>query len=225
MKRNMAAVLALIFLMTAFSAVDVPAAEKFSSPAEVYWGQEIGLACWKPVENARRYEVRLYENEAYVCKEMVNGRQINLSQYMSDGNMYFFEVRAVPVSGQEKKYSAGDWTYCEEGQAASGLGDTDGRFRTYIDGKKYMRDDGGYVISQWYLIHGEWYYFNSAGYMQTGWQQIDGSWYYLKADGSMATGWEQTTPGKWYYLGADGRMLSDVEIEGHKLNADGLMVS
>ena len=41
----------------------------------------------------------------------------------------------------------------------TGLGVTDGRWRTYSQGKKYQRDDKTYITDQWELIGSEWYYF------------------------------------------------------------------
>ena len=61
--------------------------------------------------------------------------------------------------------------------------------------------------------------------MCTGWEQISNVWYYFNESGAMQTGWVQTKPGYWYYLNSDGAMLSNTVVEGHQLNADGLMIN
>ncbi len=243
--RKIAAAAVIAAVMAAASVTAVFAAVRFDGTARAYWGQGVGQARWEAVENAKKYEVRLYENDERIKTITVGSRQADLSPYMSDNNSYTFEVRAIPTDSQRSKYSSGDWVMCEDGQVATGRGDVDGRFREYQNGRKYEREEAGYVVNQWYLIQGNWYYFDAEGYiltgwqqingkwyylgtdgvMQTGWQQLDGSWYYLQADGSMAVGWLETAPGQWYYLDADGKMLADTEVEGHRLNASGLRIS
>lgn len=235
---------AALLMALAFAAA-VFAAEPLGETARAYWGKSVGQACWEKVENARRYEVRLYENDIFRRKVTVSTRQADLAQYMIDGNMYTFEVRAVPTDSQRGTYSSGEWVPSEGEQLAKGLGDMRGRFRDYLSGRKYEKGTGGFVVNQWYMIEGKWYYFNADGYMatgwqqldgrwyylggngvmMTGWQQIDGSWYYFYSDGAMAVGWVETSPGRWYYLGGDGRMLSDTVVDGYRLDSSGMWVS
>ena len=115
----------------------------------------------------------------------------------------------------------------------------------YSTGTKYQKADRTYYTDEWAKIKGEWYYFGSDSYMKTGWIQLAGTWFYLENDGKMSTGWEQinnvwyyfnnsgamqtgwvqTKPGYWYYLNSDGAMLCNTVVEGHQLNADGLMIN
>ena len=91
----------------------------------------------------------------------------------------------------------------------------------------YRHTDGSYTKDSWENINGKWYLFDSDGWMLTGWQQVGGKWYYLTDSGAMATGWLQKD-GKWYYLDpATGAMhAADVQSIGGKwyaFGADGEM--
>ena len=77
----------------------------------------------------------------------------------------------------------------------------------------------------WIQLAGTWFYLENDGKMSTGWEQINNVWYYFNDSGAMQTGWVQTKPGYWYYLNSDGAMLCNTVVEGHQLNADGLMIN
>lgn len=228
-------------LLAAVMCMPVMAATKLGETEEAYWDENhMGVARWKKVDNAKEYEVRLYEgDDQRVTTVNVSGTRADLKSYMADERWYSFAVRAVPKSNQ-KKISAGEWVRSEEIQA-EGLGDTSGKWKTYSDGKKYQDGSGNFVTDRWYQIKGEWYrfdgngfcltgwqqidtkwyYLNSEGIMQTGWLEIDGSRYYLESDGSMAVGWRQDKPGEWYYLDADGRMVTNTVVDGCQLDGEG----
>ncbi len=60
----------------------------------------------------------------------------------------------------------------------------------------YQRADGSYVSDDWLLDNGKWYLFDGRGYMLTGWQKKNGADYYLGSDGAMLENcW---TPDGWY---------------------------
>ncbi len=84
-----------------------------------------------------------------------------------------------------------------------------------------------YAQSQWAMIDGKWYIFNQDGHMLTGWQNIDNCWYMLNHDGAMLTGWF-LYGGKWYYLMPDGSMAKGwIYVNNHWycFAADGTMYS
>ena len=65
------------------------------------------------------------------------------------------------------------------------------------DSYVYYFDNGGYMLTGWQVINGNWYYFNGSGAM------VKNAWvgnYYLQNDGTMAT---NTWIGN-YYVGSDG---------------------
>lgn len=245
-------ILTMAMLMTGLMAQAAWAAEtagELGVPEEVYWDEdEPAVACWKKVENAKRYEVVLYEwdgRRVIGSRQTVSSTKVDFKEYVEDGGDYYFAVRAVPTESQEKKgVEAGQWIESEY-TTVSGLGETGGRWREYLQGKKYQLEDGGYAAGGWQQILGSWYYFNADGYMQTGWQKVNDVWYYMNADGvmqtgwitldgkeyflnddgSLFTGWKQKMPGDWYYLSADGSMLKDTTVDGYVLDASGKWVS
>lgn len=210
----------------------------------VYWDEdEMGLARWEKVEKAKKYEVILYEGQLMVKKLETSGTKLDLKEYMVDGGLYSFKVRAIPTTSQ-KSYSSGEWVYSDE-MGAENVG-VAGRWRTYSTGKKFqMTDSSEYAVNGWYQIQGSWYYFDANGYVQTGWQnidqvwyyldgegimqtgwiQLDDVWYYLEESGAMKTGWVESKPGFWYYLDGNGAMLVDTVVDGHQLDATGLRVN
>lgn len=102
-----------------------------------------------------------------------------------------------------------------------GLWEMDGQFWKLRIGQNQ------YAQSQWAMIDGKWYIFNQDGHMLTGWQNIDNCWYMLNHDGAMLTGW-LLYGGKWYYLMPDGSMAKGwIYVNNHWycLAADGTMYS
>ena len=82
-------------------------------------------------------------------------------------------------------------------------------------------ENGSYARSQWAYVNGKWYLFDANGYMLTGWQKVDEKWYLLSVDGSMLTGWQQIR-NDWYYLTENGDMLVDtVTPDGFKVDISG----
>lgn len=79
----------------------------------------------------------------------------------------------------------------------------------------YRHADGSYTASDWELVDGKWYLFDADGWMLTGWQRKDGHWYLLGADGAMLTGW-QRVDGKWYFLDDSGAMATGWRMVGDK---------
>ena len=117
-----------------------------------------------------------------------------------------------------------------------------------IDGKWYLFDIDGWMITgwkldenKWYYLnpvsdgsqgemktgwifdknYGKWYYCNSDGDMLTGWQNLNDAWYYLNSDGSMATGWIKNK-GKDYMLYSNGEMVCNCDYVGYHFDADGV---
>lgn len=71
----------------------------------------------------------------------------------------------------------------------------------------YRHADGSYTKSGWERIDGKWYLFDADGWMLTGWQQVGGKWYYLDPNtGAMHAADVESIGGKWYAFGADGEM-------------------
>lgn len=231
-----AAMLCMVLMLNAFAA-----SEKYQlGETERAWWSDTTIARWKKVNRAKKYQVRLYEDGESIARVTVDTTSVDFKKYIKDDCEYYFEVCAYAKDSSQK---TGEWVESEP-QWVTGRGDTSGRWRTYSQGKKYLKEDNNYVVNDWYLIGGEWYYFNADGYaktgwtevnglwyymnaegvMQTGWLDLDGTWYFLKSDGSMAVGWVQVKPGEWYYMYPDGKMASNTVVDGCQLDASGLYI-
>ena len=88
---------------------------------------------------------------------------------------------------------------------ASCYGDARDEWVQAGDGRWYLFDDDGWMLTGWQQVGGRWYYLSEThgdppyGSMRTGWVQVGGKWYFLTDDGWMLTGWQQVG-GRWYYL-------------------------
>ena len=200
-------------------------------------------ASWTKIKDAAEYQLNLYRNEDFVRTVKVKTNKADLSEYMTKEGTYSYEVR---VKTQES--SGGLWfsQYARsEALEVTDLGDTEGTWKNYKTGKKYLKEDDTFAAGEWYKILGKWYYFDETshmvtgwkqfgstwyymdanGVMQTGWQEVDGMWYYMNSDGVMQTGWIQVTPGQWYYFHENGTMAVNTVIDGYAVNDKGIWVA
>lgn len=234
----------LAILWSILAGLPALAATPLGETEKAYWDQaRTGTAHWTRVENAKEYQVRLFESGGEHVKSLtVTATTAEFSRYMRNEATYYFTVRAVPTANQ-KDDAAGEWVMSEELEVRD-LGVIPGRWRTYREGKKYQKEDGSYVAGQWCRIVNDWYYFDNEGFALTGWQLLDSKWYYfneagimqsgwldigesryfLDSDGSMAVGWMEGKPGEWHYLDRDGKMLSNTEVDGYMLDESGLWI-
>ena len=173
-------------------------------------------AVWKSVEYAPGYTLTLYGDNKVVKRMTVESNSANLADYMTDmDKTYYYEVKAVPVTSDEKKYlkegqyvtstdQEFDWEdYEKEEKRSQGPGDG-GSFK----GDNYVMPDGSKAVDTWKLVSGKWYYFDGSGSRVKGWLQTGGRWYYMDQGGAMCTGWLSPGDGFWYYLGENGDMLT-----------------
>ena len=173
-------------------------------------------AVWKSVEYAPGYTLTLYGDNKVVKRITVESNSVNLADYMTDmDKTYYYEVKAVPVTSDEKKYlkegqyvtstdQEFDWEdYEKEEKRSQGPGDG-GSFK----GDNYVMPDGSKAVDTWKLVSGKWYYFDGSGSRVRGWLQTGGRWYYMDQGGAMCTGWLSPGDGFWYYLGENGDMLT-----------------
>ena len=173
-------------------------------------------AVWKSVEYAPGYTLTLYGDNKVVKRITVESNSVNLADYMTDmDKTYYYEVKAVPVTSDEKKYlkegqyvtstdQEFDWEdYEKEEKRSQGPG-VGGSFK----GDNYVMPDGSKATDTWKLVSGKWYYFDGSGRRVKGWLQTGGRWYYMDQGGAMCTGWLSPGDGFWYYLGENGDMLT-----------------
>lgn len=196
-------------------------------------------AVWKAVEYAPGYSLVLYGDDKVVKRLTVETNNADLSSYMSDiDKTYYYEVKAIPVTSDQKKYlKEGNFVgstdqdiiieeTASQTSSSSYAGGDGGSFKgmNYVmpdgsmarniwkklDGKWYFFDANGNRSVGWTNVGGAWYYMDGTGAVCSGWQFIDGSWYYLGSseDGARKTGWIEPNPGRWYYLNENGAMAS-----------------
>ncbi|MCI8455362.1 MAG: N-acetylmuramoyl-L-alanine amidase family protein [Lachnospiraceae bacterium] len=175
-------------------------------------------AIWKAVPSAPGYSLVLYGDSKVVRRMTTEKNSVDLSQYMKDDDKsYYYEVKAIPMTADEKKYlkegivipsedQEVDWEEVEKTQKNSEKTDKTGAGDGgSLKGNNYIMPDGSKAVNTWKKIGGQWYYFDGSGNRVTGWLMLGDYWYYLDKDGIMKTGWIQEGD-RWYYLNEGGDM-------------------
>ncbi len=172
------------------------------------------------------YDVYLYRGSTIVKKlEDYHGTSYDFYPYMTKKGTYYYKVRSVPHTEDQKKYGKkSDWldsdeVYIDEQHVSDGTGQVDGNgISTGSDQVGWIQNgniwyyrypDGSYQKNGWLQLGGIWYLFDGDGKMLTGWQTKDGQTYFLQDSGAMYTGWLKAGE-MWYYL----NRLQDGGIEG-----------
>lgn len=200
-------------------------------------------AVWKKVEFATGYQVALYADDKLKKRISVSTNMVDLSQEMGKDAVYYYEVRAIGFTAEDRKYiKEGDYVTSSD-VTMEYEGDTTGVWK----GNTYKQEDGGVPRNSWKLILNDWYFFDGNGVRQIGWLFINQRWYYLNPSdgkllkgwqfvnekwyylnqqgGEMMTGWVETQPGVWYYLNSDGSMAVNTKIGEYTVDASGKWVS
>jgi len=196
-------------------------------------------AVWEKVEFATGYQVALYADDKLKTRISVGTNTVDLSKYMDKDAVYYYEVRAIGFTSDDRKYMKdGDYVTSED-VIMEYDGDTSGAWK----GNTYKQEDGGVPRNSWKQILNDWYYFDGNGVYQTGWilsgqrwyymdpkdgkllvgwQFVNGKWYYLNSvGGEMLTGWIEPQPGIWYYMNSDGSMASSTNVGNYWVDASG----
>ena len=85
----------------------------------------------------------------------------------------------------------------------------------------YRHQDGSYTKNNFEKINGKWYLFDLNGYMLTGWQNFDNERYYFDGSGAMSSNvWIGN-----YYLGSNGKMVKNKWVGNYYLGSDGKMAT
>ena len=199
------------------------------APEEAGWSASNHMkAVWKKVDYATGYQIRLYRDDYYLRTIDATGTSKDLSEYMGREGNYYYEIRAVGKTTNDAKYRKSSEYIVSSDRYLDDLGDTEGSWKNYADGKKYVDENGQIVTSQWYRILGTWYYFDENGYMVTGWRMVNNKWYYLGNDGKMVTGWQKINGTYYYFRGWGGMYRStffQLGGETYYADADGKMVT
>ncbi len=168
-----------------------------------------GYSGQNPMGNRESYEDRIYAKGP-------GSEAVDELLKETDNTLY---IHTTCRSGVWEQTPEGKWKLKKEnGQYVSSEW-------AYLDGKTYLLDMYGTMLTGWQRVNDYWYYFNSVGAMQTGWLLKEGKYYFLNTDGSMAYGWVNTQ-GAWYYMSqTDGSMLTNTYTpDGRYVNAEGILV-
>lgn len=111
--------------------------------------------------------------------------------------------------GKASEWTESDEYYLDAKHVSDGSGQGDGSTDGTSAGSAgweksgsiwyYKYPDGSYKKNGWEVVDGKWYMFDSTGKMMTGWQTTSSGTYFLSDSGSMLTGW-QNLSNSWYYL-------------------------
>ena len=195
--------------------------------------QEGGIAYWDEMDDARRYQLKLYiDDKLYESDLLSEEASYDFSEYFTEGGSYYYKVRAVrgnkrgswcvsdvlEVSDSEAEqiYRNGGWQGDEDwiddnsgpgaDPAGSAVSPTEGAWLKDAVGYWWCNPDKTYPVNSWKLIGGKWYYFNERGYcMENAWILTDNQYYYCGQDGAMLT--DTVTP-DGYYVDGNGVWVS-----------------
>lgn len=231
MKLNKRLFAAAVFtgILAVAAAFTIYGKERLPAPDDTFWDNE--KATWSEVENASKYEVKLYRDGSAVSSATYQTKKTTYSfkSKMTEEGYYTFRVRALP---KNRNYSESSWSeYSDEvliteeeaakftsqkaesqsnvNTGGSGPGDSSkmSTWKSNDIGWWYENKDGSYQQSSWLQINGVWYYFNETGYMVTGWLNLGEQTYYCDpASGAMQTG-TITIDGQTYTFDENGVMI------------------
>lgn len=180
---------------------------------DLYWTGR--TAEWEEVEDADKYEVKLYRNGSTVTTVTTSSSHYDFYPYMSKAGDYTFKVRAVSNSDGEKSAwtDESDDYYMNASDVYTGAVPSNGGSSNVSGGTGWVQDQYGWwyglsggnrVRSNWLYVDNNWFHFDANGYMETGWIFADNNWFYLNpisdgTRGAMMTG-VQAINGIYYYL-------------------------
>lgn len=202
--------------------VDYRPVTVLGNTSEAGWSSSRRRAVWKPVDYAPGYSLVLYGNDKVVKRMTVTGaNSVNLSEFMDDvDKTYYYEVKAIPVTSDEKKYlkegdfvtssdqefDADDWESWNKGSSGGsggpggstgGPGNSSGSSGS-SGGPGAGTGDGGAIRGNNYILP------DGRAAVNT-WKKVSNHWYYFDQSGMMTRGW-QNINGFWYYMNGNGEM-------------------
>lgn len=194
---------------------------------DMYWDET--EACWDDIDDADRYQVRLYRGDTLVTTKTVKNSWYDFEENMVKSGTYRFRVRER-IDGEYGKWSSYSEAY-EVGYSGS-----DGSFEEWLNktlnmnfvsttagsktttSKTTTSKTSSQTASQtsnpmvivlhegWQQDGNGWWYRKADGsYPKDTWYQIGSSWYNFDSVGYMRTGWIQRNQ-SWFYCLPSGEM-------------------
>ena len=182
----------------------------------------VGFICeeneWFYVEDGKIKTGWLTINNKSYYLDPDDGGKRKEGWFYTNSGWYFFN----PDGGEKMTgwISDNDWYYLDP--------NNDGKMKTgwlSIGASRYFLnpETGGKMVTGWFYTDSSWYYFYDSGVMARGWLTIGNDRYFLGDNGRMQTGW-LSFQGKMYYLYSSGVMARDTNIEGYRINHNGVAV-
>ena len=158
-----------------------------------------------------------------------------------NGKFYFFNNEGVMQTGFIK--DQGKWYFCNAaGFMKVGWQKIKGTWYYFdrvhgdmktgwvkVDGKWYYMDQNGALVTGWRKVDGKWYYMGLGGAMYTGPHvyKIDGVYYFFESSGALTTktGLQVSDKGNTFYTNSNGTVVTNKEIGGKIINAEGVAVN
>lgn len=117
------------------------------APEEAGWSASNHMkAVWKKVDYATGYQIRLYRDDYYLRTIDATGTSKDLSEYMGREGNYYYEIRAVGKTTNDAKYRKSSDYITSSDRYLDDLGDTEGSWKNYADGKKYVDENFQYDV-------------------------------------------------------------------------------
>ena len=223
----------------------------------------------EPAEDEEEAEVEVIDEEVIIDEDVIVEDQIIAETEAEE----IIEIEEETITFEEAEakngwqQEDGSWYYYVNGNKVSGWkkigkhwyyfdpynGNRMQRGAKDIEGKRFIFDNDGIMLTGWVQYSGEWFYCTSSG-AYTGWHKIGKKWYYFdtsyfsmlhntiraidgkrycfNTNGTMCTGWAQ--PYKYYgdesyyYCNSRGELVTGWKKIGKKwyyFDSDGEMVT
>lgn len=145
------------------------------------------------------------------------------NQYSDTTALYDYGKKLLDAAGVTDSSSSSS-----SGQATTTTTDTTGTWEQTLDGMKFKKADGTYLVSEWLDLGENTYFFDPNGYVCTGWQRFsDGTYYYFDPNngGAAVKNKWVTDNGKSYYMSSTGVMATNTVIDGkYRVDESGVFV-
>lgn len=192
---------------------------------ENYWDGR--TATWTDIDDADKYEVKLYRGSRTVTTVTTTSDSYNLYPYMTNSGDYTFKVRAISNSDGETSpwTDLSDEYYMSSSDVYTGSapgtnpgtgtgggpgigGGTGGPGAGSGSGIDSNAGVNGWNQNQ----YGWWFRLSDGSIVKNNWVFADNNWFYMDGNGYMTSGL-QLVEGRWYYLnpisdGTKGAMLT-----------------
>ncbi|MFR1834172.1 MAG: hypothetical protein ACLSX5_13590 [Lachnospiraceae bacterium] len=201
----------------------------------MYW--DGCTASWTIVDNADRYEVRLYRGSNLVTTVKTDSDFYDFTGRMTTKGYYRFRVRPImddQYLGSWSSYSEDIYIDSDEAKENRDYADFEDDHSDYYSKGPgsmghYNPNYPGITPTNgnaWVSTSQGWRYrFGNGDYAYNGWQLINGKYYFFNNAGYMMTGWLFLDNG-WYYLNPDGAMTTGWQLVNDKwyyMAGNGLM--